>query len=241
MSEAPPLILKCRDVIKKHGNFMIFAGMPGSGKTHLIRTLPNLGRSLVVDFEGGLRTVADCDVDVAEIRKTKDFDRLLDELEHGSLIGQYDFLFIDGLTALGDMVLAEQNQDPKEYMAKYGKLIDLVMGYCKRFKLMPIDVVATCGVNRNIDNGLYELMQPGRKLPVKITYEPDFVGACIVKQKADGSTVYGIQFANRSPYEFCKARDPYRALDDFEKPDLKAIFEKLETAETKTTEIKGAA
>ena len=74
----PPLILKCSDVIKKHGNFMIFAGMAGSGKTHLIRTLPNLSRSLVVDFEGGLRTVADCDVDVAEIQNTKQFDQLLD-------------------------------------------------------------------------------------------------------------------------------------------------------------------
>lgn len=237
----PPLILKCRDIVNKHGYFMIFAGMPGSGKTHLIRTLPNLSRSLVVDFEGGLRTVADCDVDVAEIQNTKQFDQLLNELENGSLVGQYDCLFIDSLTGLADMVLSEQSQDPKDYMVKYGKLVEQVQAYCKRFKIMPFDVVATCGVNRNIDTGLYEIMQPGRKLPGKVTYEPDFVGACIVKQKADGSTAYGIQFANRSPYEFCKSRDPFNALGDFEKPDLKAIFEKLETAETKTTEIKGAA
>lgn len=237
----PPLILKCRDVIKKHGNFMIFAGMAGSGKTHLIRTLPNLSRSLVVDFEGGLRTVADCDVDVAEIQNTKQFDQLLDELENGSLVGQYDCLFIDSLTALADLVLSEQSQDPKDYMVKYGKLIEQVQGYCKRFKIMPFDVVATCGVNRNIDTGLYEIMQPGKKLPGKVTYEPDFVGACIVKQKTDGSTAYGIQFANRSPYEFCKARDPYNALGDFERPNLKAIFEKLELTNKQNTENQEAA
>jgi len=239
--KAPPLIMKCREAVKKSGYYMMIVGLPGTGKTFLLRTVPNPGRSLIVDFEGGLRSVSDCDIDAAPLTSSADFDRLLDEIESGSLVGQYDLLFVDSFTALADLVLSEQPDDPKLFKQKYGVLMSKILDYSSRFRHMPINVVATAGINRNIDTGLYEILTPGQQLPGKLGFLPDFVGATRVKEKADGSVEYGIQFAPRAPFEFCKSRDPHHALGPFEKPNLAEIFQKLTDAETKAIKLRGAA
>lgn len=236
-----PLIIKCRDAVQRTGFYMLIAGLCGTGKTHLLRTVPNPGRTLVIDFEGGLRTVSDCDIDAAPITDTKDLDSLLDEIESGSLVGQYDLIFIDSITALAELVLSEQPDNPKEYMTKYRVMQLRVSEYDKRFRHMPLHVVVTAGIHRNIENGLYEIQAPGTKVSSMLGRLPDFVGATRVEEKPDGSLKYGIQFAPRSPYEFCKARDPHNALGMFENQDLALIFKKITDAETAAINQKGAA
>jgi len=231
----PELIMKCRDVVSKRGNYLLIAGESGTGKTHVLRTAPNLERTLVIDLENGLRTVCDLDVDVAVCNTVAEFERIIEYTKTGDFLGKYDLLFVDGLTALADMVLAEQPEDigNKDFMTKYKVVNKLIMKWHEHFRRMPINVVATVGLMRSKKSGVFEFLVPG-KLTTCLNYLPDFVAAMRVHETDTDGPMYALQFSKQSPYEFTKARDPHNAIGDFEAPDLAALFGKLEAHQTTT-------
>ena len=231
----PELIMKCRDVVSSRGNYLLIAGESGTGKTQLIRTAPNLQRTLVIDLENGLRTICDVDVDVAVCNTVTEFEEIIEYTKSSEFLGAYDLLYVDGLTALAEMVLAEQpvQADNKDYMTKYNVVKTKVLGWHEHFRRMPINVVATVGIVRNKNTGLFGFMVPGA-LSSKLNYLPDFVCATRVTETETNELLYGLQFCKQSPYEFTKARDPHNALEPFEEPNLAGIFSKLEASDNRT-------
>mgnify|MGYP006398321215 CR=1 FL=1 len=227
-----PEIRPVAEIVKASGWFGLVLGDSGSGKTTLLRTVPCITRTLALNIEGGFRSVADLPLNAMDVKSSSEFEHLLDWLETRGL-GKFDLLFVDSLTELAEMVLREQPEDPKYKLTKYDTLKSKLLQYAARMRSLPISVICTAGVRRNVDTGLLETLMPGTKLPSQIPYSFDFVAAMRCEENADGDLTRGLQFAPKDPYSFCKIRDPHGVIQRFEHPDLAAIIEKLETAENK--------
>ena len=225
------------ETVKLTGHFGLIAGLPGAGKTWLLRTIPNLSRCLVMNFEHGLRSVADVEgVQVATYTRvtrkshtdtTPSFEADLDWLEREGA-GQYDFIFIDTLSELMDLVMNECGADEKDYFKPYRFVNKKMSLYLGKLRALPMSVICTAGISRNIDTDLMEIAAPGSKLSSKIPHSFDFVAALQTQADDTGNIKRRLQLQPGHPWAFCKARDPHNRLAQFEAADLGALFTKLQ-------------
>ena len=121
-----------------YGNFILY-GQSGSGKTYSAVTLP--GKTLILSAEKGLRTLAELapDMDVADINSMADMREaaaLLMQPGHG-----YDTVFIDSLSELGEMALAEAKALTKDGRQAYMLMADTIAGVIKTFNALPLTVI----------------------------------------------------------------------------------------------------
>jgi len=225
------------ETVQLTGHFGLIAGLPGSGKTWLLRTIPNLSRCLVMNFEHGLRSVADVeDVQVATYTRvtrktltdtTPSFESDLDWLEREGA-GQYDFIFIDTLSELMDLVMNECGADEKDYFKPYRFVNKKMSLYLAKLRALPMSIICTAGISRNIDSELMEIAAPGSKLSSKIPHAFDFVAALQTQADDAGTIKRRLQLQPGHPWAFCKARDPHNTLSQFEEADLGRLFAKLQ-------------
>jgi len=220
-----PQIQKCPEAVDSTGWFGLIAGLPGTGKTFMIRTVPNLGRTLALNLENGFRSVKDLtDLDVINVEDSKHFERVLGWLEGGQ-VGQYDLIYLDSITELADMTFREAKVSDNRHRYMEAKQRTLAM--ITRLRRLRLSVVATCGVKRNSETGLLQVLAPGQELPAYIPHQFDFVAATRTRE-TDKGTQYALQFKPGGGWDFVKARDPHGVLGEMEAPDLRALFSKLE-------------
>jgi len=221
-----PQIQKCPAAVDCTGWFGLLAGLPGTGKTFILRTVPNLGRTLALNLENGFRSVKDLtDLDVINVEDSKHFEAVLGWLEGGQ-VGQYDLIFVDSITELADMTFREAKVTDNRHRYMEAKQKTLAM--ITRLRRLRLSVVATCGVKRNSETGLQQVLAPGQELPAYIPHQFDFVAATRTRE-TDQGTQYALQFKPSEGWDFVKARDPHGVLGEIEDPNLTALFAKLDT------------
>lgn len=217
-------IKKTRDVVSQ-GLFTLIHGQPGAGKTSLVKTIPDVeNNTLVISAEGGTLPLRDMDVDMFEIVKYSDMDKVLDFLSADTV---YKWVVIDSLTEIADQCLeAESHRGGRmikpgwdEYFWFNAKMEDLI----RRLRDMRgLHVVLTCLSAFDIDDqrGKLAPIIPGRKLRAKLPQYFDLV--LYLNVTTDGERQF-ITDCNPN----CEAKDRSGVLDNPEVPDLGVIVQKI--------------
>ena len=224
-------IRKVVDTVTGYGNFILY-GQSGSGKTYSAVTIP--GKTLILSAEKGLRTLAELapDMDVADINSMADMREaaaLLMQPGHG-----YDTVFIDSLSELGEMALAEAKALTKDGRQAYMLMADTIAGVIKTFNALPLTVIMVAQEERvaaetigQVDH-LYAPAIPGKAFAARVPYKLDFVFCLRARINDEGNVERAFQTGPNGDY-LAKSRS--QRLQTFEAADWSHIFNKLNTKE----------
>lgn len=132
----------------------LVSGESGIGKTSLAKTLPEPeSETLIISAESGLLCLSGTDIPVYEINPNetwKSITEIFDYLTTDEAKKKFKYLFVDSLTEIAQLVLAELKRDPKLSDPKnafplWGQYADRMIKIIKVFRdFRPYSVVFTC-------------------------------------------------------------------------------------------------
>ena len=147
-------------LIKKTGEIAtkrfvaLVVGPSGIGKTSLVRTLPEPEeRILLISAESGLACLDGTNIDVIEVNPnspTDSLEEIYGFLGQDDVKKKYKYIFIDSLTEISQLVVAELKKDPhfgqpKNALAMWGKYSELMTMIIKSYRdLSDYSVIFTC-------------------------------------------------------------------------------------------------
>lgn len=204
----------------------IIYGISGSGKTTLASTLKDFN-PLVISLEAGLLSLKAFDVDYVEVdplNRIGSLKKILEEVKRSD----YKTIVIDSLTEISEafyeMAKAEF-PDSRNTMQRYGHCKELMVRFLK--------------YTRDFDkNVIYTALQKDDKDDTgRMSHLPKLVGSvkedamafmdfvfCLRVVEKDGEPV---RFLQTGPGHGYQAKDRSGKLDEFERPDLGAIINKV--------------
>lgn len=146
------------------------AGLPGAGKTNQARYFQeHYGPGLILDAEGGTRTISDIDVPVIKVtswagesdeeKGELSFEDAFAYLMDPGFISENNikWVMIDSLTALSDFLMAEMEKKykaDKNGFKKFAEYGDLLTGAMRTIKSLPMHTITTALLkDEKDDNG----------------------------------------------------------------------------------------
>lgn len=210
----------------------LIVGRSGAGKTSLAKDLPE-DRTLIISVESGLLALKKYKLKtkVKEIKTMKDLKDVYLFLSQDETKKQFDNVFIDSITELGEVLLAElktskEYLDPKMALKMYGQYNDDFTAFVKAVRDMkPYSIFFTC-LNSYEKDGLQmveEFNFPGAKVKANIKAWFDLVMKYEIFE-ADGIK-HRMLITDDSINPLAKDRSGM--LDQYEKANLQAIKEKI--------------
>lgn len=146
--------------IKKTGDIAtkrfvaLVVGPSGIGKTSLVRTLPDPeSKILIISAESGLACLDGTAIDVIEVDPLKPMESLeeiYDALTTDAYKKKYNYIFVDSLTEIGQLIVSELKKDPhygqpKNALPMWGKYGELMATIVKGYRdLSDYSVIFTC-------------------------------------------------------------------------------------------------
>lgn len=228
--------------IKKTGNLatrriaMLVVGPAGVGKTSLIKTFPEpSSKTLMISFEGGTACLDGTDFDVVESDNNDPIgfmENVYDALTSDEYKNKYKNIFIDSLTEMGQVILAQLKRDPhlgqaKNALQMYGKYNDIMTMIIKSFRDMSdYNVVFTCldSVDRDGLEKFESINIPGSSVKSSIRAWFDIVVFYKIFKDENGDVFRKlITSAEESPL----AKDRSGKLEQYEDADLSVIINKI--------------
>ena len=228
--------------IKKSGSVatrritMVITGPSGSGKTSLIRTLPApADRILMIAAEPGLACLHGTNIDTIEVDPEKPVEHLeeiYDALCTDVYKKKYDYIFIDSLTEIGEMILTHLKKDPHYGQAKnalpmYGKYADMMTVLIKGYRdLMDYSVIFTCldAVERDGLEKIESFNLSGTKIKNNLKSWFDIVLFYRIYKDEEGTSIRKLV---SDIAEAPLSKDRTGRLDSFEEADLEIIINKV--------------
>jgi phage nucleotide-binding protein len=220
-------IVSPQQLVQSQGAKILVYGMAGSGKTTLAKTCP--GKVLVISAEAGLLSIKDADnVDAIEVKEASEVMQLHDALKSGQL--QYDTVCLDSVSEISEILLTWEKARSKDPRMAYGNVQESVTNLMRSFRDLHMHVLFLCKEDVVNDDGVlrHAPKMVGTKLGESITYFFDEVLALRIVEEQDDEgknvqhrwlqTVYGQGY---------KAKDRSGKLENFEKPDISALIQKL--------------
>jgi phage nucleotide-binding protein len=198
-------------------------GPAGAGKTRLAATCD--GRVLMISAEAGLLSLRGTEADI-EVLDINAVDQLYEAYEIAQN-GNYDWVFLDSLSEVAEMILSSEKMQTKDGRRAYGEMGDKTSHLIRAFRDLPCHVLMTCKQERVQDEGgrlLYSPSMPGQKLGQSLPYFFDEVFAYRVEKNAEGETVRVLQTSKDATHE---AKDRSGTLDQFVPPNLALIRAKI--------------
>ena len=213
----------------------LIVGESGIGKTSLVKTLPEPEEAiLLISAESGLACLDGTNIDVVEVdpnNTTGSLESIYDYLQSDEAKKKYKYVFIDSLTEIGQLIVAELKKDPhfgqpKNALQLWGKYTELMTMICKSYRDMSdYSVIFTC-LNAVEKDGLekfesFNLQGSSIKNSIKAWY--DLVLFYKVYKDEDGTHRMLVTDTAESPL----AKDRSGKLDAYEKADLSVIINKI--------------
>jgi phage nucleotide-binding protein len=205
-------------------------GDAGAGKTYTIRTICEIGTPLIISAERGTLSLADVDIDVVDVAKLKDVEDVYDALEGSKECEKYDWVCIDSLSEVLEVLLQYEKTQTKDPRQAYGAVIDRGLELVRKFRDLPgrnVYMIAKMEKAKDEATGkmLFYPSFPGAKLSQKVPFLFDEVFA-LRTEVEDGEITRAFQTSSDGRYV---AKDRSGKLDLWEEPDLAQIYSKIVT------------
>lgn len=219
-------IVSTKDASEDHGIKALIYGKAGAGKTSLAKTAPN---PIILSAESGILSLRDVELPMIKIEAVDDLSEAHEWLESSDDAKQFQTVFIDSISEIGETVLANAKRQVKDPRQAYGELIEKMTMLIRAFRdLSGFHVVMLAKQEPTKDEMtgvvLYGPSMPGAKLGNQLPYLFDEVFRLGIGKTQDG-TLY--RFFQTQPDFQYEAKDRSGVLDAMEMPDLTHIFNKI--------------
>ena len=209
-----------------HGVKCLVYGGPGSGKTYMARTCPNV---IILSAESGLLSLRDVSLPVLVIRTVQELEAAYQWLAFDSSSHPYTTVYLDSISEIAETILATEKKGAKDPRAAYGELVEQTMAQCKKFRDLPGRDVVFCAKEGPFTEPVTNLPKagptcPGQRLANELPYLFDLVMRLEVHTTEQGER-YRLLRTGPSPQ--AHAKDRSGVLAEYEYPDLGAIFSKI--------------
>ncbi len=203
-------------------------GASGAGKTCLAATTG--GNPIIISAEAGLLSLRGLEIPVIEVSTMPDIMEAYSFLTSPEGM-QYDWVCIDSISEIAEVVLATEKKATKDPRQAYGALADQMHDLIRAFRDLPRNVYMAAKQERQKDEMsgamLYGPAMPGQRLAQALPYMFDEMLCLRAEANAEGEIV---RFLQTQPDFTRQAKDRSGALDQFEQPDLAAIAGKINPA-----------
>ena len=195
----------------------------GSGKTRLCATTG--GKPIILSAESGLLSLAGEDIDVIEIKSMQDLYDAFAFLQNDTT---YDWVCLDSITEIAEVLLATERGKTKDVRQAYGELQTQMMHLLRGFRDLPKNIYFSAKqehVKDEVTGGMiFGPSAPGTKVGPAMPYLFDLVFALHNWKDEEGNVQRALQTQRDAQYE---AKDRSGKLDMIEPADLGAIYSKI--------------
>ena len=225
-----PLIKSVDHYINKSGVKALVYGRSAVGKTRLVLTCQKV---IMLSAEGGLRSLAGNNIatyppitTLAELITA--YNWLYD---NKGAAAQFQTVYIDSLTEIAEVILNTSKDKFKDGRLAYQDAYDIVFNKAiRKFRDLPNkNVIFTAKEDYEKDNvtGIQSFMpaMPSKAMRAELPYFFDNVFRMVAFTDATTGSTYSALQCGIDQYSFAKDRSG--TLDHWERPDLTAIFNKM--------------
>jgi len=217
--------LKRTGTLSANGVKLLVYGQAGSGKTSLIRTLPE---PIVLSAEGGLLSIQDADLPFIEVTSMDDLREAYEWVAGSDEAKAFASVALDSISEVAEVVLQYELKRNKDGRAAYGELNSTMNELIRAFRDLPgKHVYMSAKLEKSQDEMgrmLYNPGMPGKSLTQGLPYFFDEVLALRVEKDADGNTQRALMCDSDGLWA---AKDRSGKLDAWEAPDLGALIVKI--------------
>ena len=217
------------EAAKIHGIKVLVYGKAGYGKTYLVRTAP---APLILSAESGVLSLRDVAIPMIQIRTVQDLIEVYNWVLGSKEAQQFATIYIDSISEIGEVVLANAKTLVKDPRQAYGELIEKMLMTIKSFRDLPGKHVVMAAKQEAIKDDLtgivaYGPSMPGSKLAPQLSYLFDEVFRLGIGKTQQGQEYRFLQTQPDLQYD-CKDRSG--VLASVEPPDLNHVFNKILTS-----------
>jgi hypothetical protein len=209
-----------------HGIKCLIYGKSGAGKTKLAATAP---APIILSAESGILSLREFQIPMIQIKTVADLTEVHQWALNSAEARQFATIYIDSISEIGEVVLANAKAQVKDPRQAYGELIEKMMATIKAFRDLPGKNVVMAAKQEPIKDEMTGIVQygpsmPGSKLGPQLPYLFDEVFRLGV-----GKTPQGVEyrFLQTGPDLQYDAKDRSGSLDPVERPDLSFVFSKI--------------
>ena len=209
-----------------HGIKALVYGKSGVGKTYLARTAP---APIILSAEAGVLSLRDVAIPMIQIKTVQDLTEAHLWLQNSTEAKQFATVYIDSISEIGEVVLANAKAQVKDPRQAYGELIEKMMAMIRAYRDLPGFNVVMVAKQEPVKDELTGIVQygpsmPGAKLGQQLPYLFDEVFRLGI-----GKTPQGVEyrFLQTAPDLQFDAKDRSGRLDAVEQPNLGFIFNKI--------------
>ena len=206
------------------GAKIVVYGQAGSGKTTLIKTLPN---PIILSAEGGLLSISDANLPYVEIDSMEALREAYQWATESDEAKQFETIALDSISEIAEVVLIAEKKIAKDPRQAYGALQEQMGEIIRAFRNLPKHVYFTAKCEKATDEAgriLYSPTMPGAKLGQQLPYFVDEVLALRVEKDQEGVPRRALMCESDGLWQ---AKDRSGKLDAWEAPDLGAIIKKI--------------
>lgn len=209
-----------------HGVKVLVHGRAGAGKTMLCATAPD---PIIISAEAGLLSLRHLTLPVIQVTTMSDLSEAYQYVSQSEEAQQYQTVCLDSLSEIAEVVLSTEKAASKDPRKAYGEMQEKMTQLIRGFRDLPgkhVYFSAKQTANKDDISGvtLYGPNMPGRQLGPQLPYFFDEVFALDVGRTPEGQEFRFLRTRTDLQYE---AKDRSGALDEYEKPDLTHVFNKI--------------
>jgi len=217
--------LKKTSSLAANGVKLLVYGQAGSGKTSLIKTLPN---PVVLSAEGGLLSISDADIPFIEVKSMDDLREAFAWLTESKEAADFQSVALDSISEVAEVVLHHEMKKNKDGRAAYGEMNTTMQELIRAFRDVPgKHVYMSAKLEKSQDEMgkmLYNPAMPGKSLTQGLPYFFDEVLALRVEKDGEGNTQRALMCDSDGLW---LAKDRSGKLDMWEACDLGQVIGKI--------------
>ena len=212
-----------RQIQSQRGVKLLVHGPAGAGKTRLCATTGDLEHTLIISCEGGLLSLREYDLRVADVASLADLREVHTHLAQGG--HGFTWVCLDSISEIAEVVLSAEKKASKDPRAAYGAMQDSMIAVIRAFRDLPLNVYFSAKQKAPDDaDPSYRLSMPGKTLTSELPYLFDEVLALRVERDESGGVVRSLQTYHDGRFY---AKDRSGALAPYEQANLAAIVAKI--------------